>query len=319
MRDQLLRELKTLRKGLGLTAPDLLGKVGPTLRQAAGVQPDDTSGMARRKVVKLISDVTYYLPDVQRWMAGVMFSLPSYTEFVGLSYTSRLTEAGMRIDRDLRTMQRQADRVLQKIAEDASEHIERVDDVDWYTDALRIALLLDTERATVYEARRIVAVDELEHIDLHLNVDPHQFEQGLVDVDVLYGGELDTDEDSYTDRVVARIHLPGLVLPGETHDIGLLHRLPTHTLHTQHVCIPTAPCNYLEMMVRFHPNNPPTDLSLIDGTPTTTPTTNQPPPHTEQLDIDERGTTRATFGNPTPGHAYGIRWTTPPPITYHFN
>ena len=43
-------ELRRLRKGEALYAPDLLGRLGPTMRQLAGIAGDDDAPTARRKV-----------------------------------------------------------------------------------------------------------------------------------------------------------------------------------------------------------------------------------------------------------------------------
>ncbi|MEJ7743107.1 MAG: hypothetical protein WKF73_11455 [Nocardioidaceae bacterium] len=69
------KELQELRRGRGLDAHDLHGRVGPRIRQACGITETDSPAVVRRKVLLTLTELCSRLPDDLRLAALVALAL----------------------------------------------------------------------------------------------------------------------------------------------------------------------------------------------------------------------------------------------------
>src|SRR5262245_40377635 len=105
--DALESELKRLRKGRGVLADDLDGRIGPELAQVCGVMSSDSAVIVRRKVIERLTDLTTRLPEDLRLIAQVSLALHEETRHRFLA--ERLQWVAERLQRDARTIRRRAD------------------------------------------------------------------------------------------------------------------------------------------------------------------------------------------------------------------
>jgi hypothetical protein len=200
---ELVRELKTLRKGRGLFVRQISDRVGPALRKACDVADSDGPVEIRRKVAERLESLANGLPADLRVAIMAAFALDRDARLP--FYQDRVRWAAARLQRDDRTARRRIDEGIERIAElAASSAGGRSDDVlpsdgsaaSWHTNELRISLVLDQSAPEAFEIRRVVADrDRLTELDLALTLTagPDRDQPVGVDelsVDVFYGGRL---------------------------------------------------------------------------------------------------------------------------------
>src|SRR5689334_6684299 len=130
MTTNLVRELKTLRKGRGVHAGRIVDKVGAGLAAACGITRADGPAAARQKLVTRLTELVEQLPEDLQLAARAAFGLipdvrhPLYQERVGW--------VASMIDRDARTVRRRVDEAVDQLAELAVTTARR-DDGGWHT------------------------------------------------------------------------------------------------------------------------------------------------------------------------------------------
>ncbi|HEX7307363.1 MAG TPA: hypothetical protein VF330_30955, partial [Lentzea sp.] len=149
--DQLLGELKTLRKGLGVETDDIEPRVGKGLRWLCAVEEGDTGERVRRKVRGQLSAlVTQCNPD-QQYLLRAALGLSAAT--VPKMYQERIKEVADLTFVDPRTVQRRIDSALGRLVQLALESRRQVDvqrRPPWHTGDLRVVISFDLRVPEVY-------------------------------------------------------------------------------------------------------------------------------------------------------------------------
>src|SRR5262245_25932683 len=106
-RADLVRELKTLRKGRGLYAGRFEERVGPGLRAACGVTDGDGLVVIRQKVAARLTELADQLPEDLRVAIMAAFGIPLEVRLP--LYQDRVLWAAVKMDRDSRPVRRRVD------------------------------------------------------------------------------------------------------------------------------------------------------------------------------------------------------------------
>jgi hypothetical protein len=310
---ELVRELKTLRKGRGLLVGQIGERIGPALRAACGVADGDGPAEIRRKVAGRLESLASGLPEDLRVAAMAAFAIDRDARLP--FYQERVRWAAERLRRDDRTARRRIDEAIDRIAELAASSDAltlEMSTTGWHTDKLRISLVLDQVVPEVFELRRVVAdrdgLSELE-LAMTLTAGPKRDQPVGVDeleVDVFYGGRLLRKTMETTDRFGLFLALPRPLRRDETHDFALRYRMADGEIRSLYVCVPKHRCDLFELRVRFNLNGLPAHIWRlsdvfhhdVDG----------PVPTRELLTPDAAGEVHTIFRQLTPGLAYGVRW-----------
>lgn len=298
-RVELVRELKSLRKGRGLFAGRIEERVGPALRAACEIADGDGPVATRDKVATRLRELAAQLPEDLRLPTLAAFAVTDDVEARLPLYQDRVQWAAVQVDRDPRTVRRRVDEAIDQIAELATG-VTTVRAADrssgWHTATLRVGVALDRDQPEVLEQRRIVVDrDGLREVDLAAT--PHTTRPDL-DVCVFYGGTL-VERDR-----------PGLALPrpmsrGESHEFAVRLRLPAaQAMRPYLVCVPGRPCELFDLRVRFGPR-PPRVWTLSGAAPGAVC---DPVPHGLRHPVDRAGEIHLRFYQLAPGLAYGARW-----------
>lgn len=297
---ELVRELKSLRKGRGVFAGRIGERVGPALREACGISAGDGPVAIRRKVTARLVELAGQLPDDLRLVARAAFALEDEARLP--LYQERVHWAAVRLDRDPRTVRRRVDEAIHQLAELAAD-APGGGAGEWHTAELRVAVALDRARPEVLEQRRIVADrDGLRELDLAAPL-PVGHDRD-VDLDVYYGGTL---VDRGGDRPDFGLVLPTPVSRGESHDFAVRFRLPTaHEMRPYLVCVPRHPCELFDLRVRFGPDRAPRRVWTLHGTSGREGADQVR--HGHRHPVDPAGEIHLRFRRLTPGLAYGARW-----------
>ncbi|SFW63448.1 hypothetical protein [Amycolatopsis australiensis] len=278
-RTELVRELKTLRKGRGL-AGRIEDRVGPVLRSACAISENDGWVAIRAKVTGRLSELSSQLPEDLRLAALAAFAITP--EARQPLYQERVRWAASRVDRDPRTVRRRVDEAIDLLAELASGEPAGSSPDRWHTTALTVAVVLEERR--VFEQHRVKAEEDgLRSFDLAVPA---------AEGSVLYGGTL--RESS--------VELPGPLSRGESWEFAAVFTVePAENV----VYVPRHRCEVFDLRLKFGTRNPPEVLAL-DGAFKRDIT--DPRYRGRPLQPNAAGEVHVRFRHLTPGLAYGARW-----------
>lgn len=304
-RAELVRELKSLRKGRGLYASQIEERVGPTLRAACEVTDGDGLMVIRQKVTTRLAELAEYLPDDLRLATLAAFAINAEARLP--LYQDRVLWAAVKVDRDPRTVRRRVDEAINQLAELATSAPNNppAPAGTWQTTELRVAVGLDRARPEVLEQRRIVVNQEgLRELDLAVSLPAMRRD---LEVEVLYGGTLLDRGMEASDRLGFALALPKPLARGESHDFAMRFRLPTaRVMRPYMVCVPKRPCELFDLRVRFGQDQVPQRVWMLHGA--FQRDVSDPACRGHQHPVDPAGEIHMRFRQLTPGLAYGARW-----------
>lgn len=277
-RAELVRELKSLRKGRGLQASRLPDRVGPALRAACAVSEPDGMVVIRAKVTARLSELSSHLPEDLR--VAVLAAFAITPEARQPLYQERVRWAASRVDRDPRTVRRRVDEAIELLAELASPVA--ASPGSWHTASLTLALV--PAESCVFEQHRVVADED--------GLRSFSLATGGADGLVLYGGTL----------AEGMVELPRPLSRGESWEFAATFKAKPGS-HLAYV--PRDRCELFDLRVRFGKEGPGEVLAL-DGA--FERDIADPGYRGRAFPLDAAGEVRLQFRHLTPGLVYGARW-----------
>lgn len=318
--EQLVEDLKVLRKGRGILASAINTRIGTALRLVTGTLATDDAVDVRRKVGGSLRRWAEELPEDLRVAVLVAFALDENERLP--YYQDRVHLVAELLARDERTSRRRIDEGIERLAEIAAASTTEITDheiepgIGWYTEELRVTLALDQPTPEAFEFRRIVADrDHLGYVDMAMTLTSPPERNGTVrtddlEVDVFHGGRLTRRAMETTDRFGFRLVLPKTLKRDESHQIGMRFRVRENKPTLPHyVCVPRQRCVDFDLRVRFNVDSLPDKIWRLNNT--FQRDIDDPVPTGEPLELDPAGEIHIRFHELTPGLAYGIRWTGP--------
>ncbi|MGC7102501.1 hypothetical protein ACPZ19_48195 [Amycolatopsis lurida] len=288
---ELVRELKSLRKGRGVHAGRIGERLGPNLRLVCGITGEDGPVTIRGKVVSRLVELAEHLPEDLRLVTVAAFALT--TEVRMPLYQDRVGWAASRINRDSRTVRRRVDEAIDQLAE-LVVTVPRAVAGTWHIAELHVAVMLDRPQPEVLEQYRLFTdQDGLTELDFSSSLAAGR---RPAEVDVVYGGTL-------------RHHGPAsrtLVLPeplprGKSHDFAVRFRPPR--LQSYVMQARQRPCDLFDLRLRFgRDRTPPHVWTLRDVRE------DADPPQGHRHPVDRAGEVHLRFRRLLPGLAYGAHW-----------
>ncbi|TDP96355.1 hypothetical protein [Labedaea rhizosphaerae] len=307
-RDDLVAELKTLRKGRGMGAAALTERIGPGLREVFGIDPAADGASLRQAVARRLRELSESLPQDLRICVVAAFGLQKDVDLP--FYQDRVRWAAEQLQRDDRTVRRRIDEGIRQLAELALAPAVAgpVEDGDggWRTESLRSILSLDRPTPELIEFRRVAAErDGLGEVDLAWTMSKVELPEDLP-VEVLYGGTLVSRQLEAADRIGLMLRLATPLRRGEVVEVALRYRAPSEQMRPHYVCTPLHPCDHFELRVRFPSDRPPNYVWLLDGVLQGDIEDKVAP--RDLVRIDEAGEVMVEFRRLKPSRSYGIRW-----------
>ncbi|WP_394621370.1 hypothetical protein JNUCC0626_20405 [Lentzea sp. JNUCC 0626] len=311
--EQLVSELKALRKGHGVETDDIGARVGRVLQRVCGVEAGDTGERIRRKVRDQLNALIDQCHQDQQKLLRAALGLDSATPRM---YQERIKEIADSAFVDRRTVQRRIDSALVRLAQLALE-TRRLVDVrkrpPWHTLDLRAVISFDLRVPEVYETRRIVAgedgVEEVE-VGLTLTPPPDWTGAGSVEdlgVDLLHGGELSAGTMKARNRIGFVLRLPEPLARGDEHEYAFRVKVPPERgIAPHYVCTPKYQCDRFSLHVRFGAVLRPHRVWRLSGI---LPLELDDPVWTGDLVVPNRfGEVHTSFDNLEPQLSYGFGW-----------
>jgi hypothetical protein len=309
---ELVKELKTLRKGRGVLAGDIRSRVGPGLRAACEVTENDEPGEIRRKMSAMIEDFAATLPSDLRVAVTAGFALQTESRFP--RYEDRVDWVAKKLGHLPRTARRRIDEGVQHIAELVAESLAHAEyseqAIRWHTIDLRLEVALDRPRPVVVEHRRVIShLPGLTELDLAVTLaSDDRYPDTRPDdlrVDVVHGGTLERRGMESSERVGFVLVLPRPLARGETHSFTCQYSFASERVLRQHMaCVPRYPCDLFDLRVRFGAAH---RFWLVRGAFQRDVDDHRSPG--EELPIGAAKEVHVRFRHLSPGLAYGLRWT----------
>jgi hypothetical protein len=310
-------EIRALRKGRGVSAGDLGRRLGPHLEELAGrPAASAVAGDLRQALAGELSDCAARLPPDLRTAVLVSLGLTAETRQMA-HFGDRVWWLAERCGYTYRTGLRRIDAAEQLLAEQIAGDLRRrrgrtaAAPAGWYLDEFRAVLRLDTATPESHEHRRLVATRAgLSEVVAWLDVprSPGKPRIGLC-AEVAYGGRLVRREEpgSSSSRFQFVIELPVQLQPGDTHDYGLILRVPPgEQMRSHYLFTPECRCDTIDLRVRFHPGHLPVWVRQVEAE--TVRMFDDAQPGGESLSLDAAGEVHVRFQNPAMYLGYGLQW-----------
>ncbi len=287
--NQLVSELKVLRRSRGVNAKEINERIGDALRMTCGIADQDGAADIRRKLRRRLSQLAGQLPWDLKVLAQAAFGL--VPEAHHAFYGERLDWAATHINRQERTLRRRADEAVRQLAELAAAELPLSGTSGWHTETLRALCDLAAPGPEIFQFHTIVAdQDELSEIDVFDSVGEPR---------VLFGGRL-------LNR--STLIFPEPLRRRDRHEFGLSFR-PRAAIEPHFVSIVRQPCAQLEMRVKFAAADVPSRVWLLAGVAPTELA--DPARRGAAVLVDAAAELRVRFTAPVPGLAYGVGWVRP--------
>lgn len=306
-------ELLEIPRGRGMLANDVADRIGPGLRVACGVTPDDSPALVRRKVGDRLTELCGRLPTDLR--ISVLAALALDPEADHQFMQDRMGWAARRINRDHpRAAVRRMKVGFRIIAEQLDD---LVDDPSinegWHTGSLRALLRMDVDPPQLLEERTIVSTaDGLEEVELRFSAHGKGSDTGSdnpITAAVLYGGEITGSERVVPSHRKFALRLPAPLRAGEQHEYGVRFTAhPRAVTPPFYVLTPLQPCAKFSVRVRFG-TEVPKQIWRVDGIPSRA--IDDYAPDDALVSADRFGEVALEFSRLHQGLSYGVRWAAP--------
>jgi hypothetical protein len=311
----LVGHLSALRKGRGLLEPNLRRRLHDQVARLCGIDDRDDLPTVREKIVTTVADLLRHAPaEVRR---AVMVSLAAEPDAQFPTLTARRDWLAGSVPCDVRTVRRHEDRGFAMAATASAGRllgpipVPRLPGSDWYFNTFRAILRLNGRTPELIEERRIVAVrDGLAEIVVAVSLpeSPESMNDRPVEADILYGARIVRTEYPTRSHFRFVLSLPRPLNRGETHDYGILFRVPEgRRMQPHYAIVPLAPCEAFEVIVKFNPVHLPSEVWRLDGVAPRILDSDQPTP--DVLHPDDVGEIRLHFTELKQGLGYGMAWT----------
>lgn len=312
--NQVIEELKEIRRGRGLRADDIHSRVGDVLRMACGITRIDDPPLIRRKLVLRLTQLSSKLPADLKLAATVALGLHHQAD--GSFLDQRIAWLADAFDRDPRTARRRVDSAFRLLAELLYETGTRDRKADsyssdgWYVESLRAILRMDLDPPILTEERRIVAqVDDLDELIVPVSAPrlPEIPEGEGLRAEIGYGGEIVEVQRISSGHTRFVIRLPEPLALGQRHDYSIqLKAYSRAHMRPYYVFTPLRRCEEFTARVRFDSRHTPRLVWRINGLPAKA--FEDFTPGDDQLTVDRVGDVVLEFHDLRQGLSYGLQW-----------
>jgi hypothetical protein len=310
--DALERELRTLKRGRGIAADQIVLAAGPHLRDLCDFRATDDPETLRIKLKAQIVRASIQLPADERHLALVALGIDPAAQHRFLK--QRLQSTLQALDRDaIRTPDRLANRGLRRIAECLVRRMSGEPNPyvtnGWFTESLDSTVRLDLERPELHEHRRIVptraGVDRL-LVSLTVPIPAGTSSVRGSQVEIRTGGTALAATEISPGLYQGVMPLPRILREGEPYEYDVTFVLAQHSLmRPYYLLTPLRHCQDFRLRVCFDPDRLPGAVWRIDGVPRAVAEAAGTPDSTLGPGSGEAS---ARFRALHPGLSYGVRW-----------
>jgi len=305
-------EIRSLRKGRGLQVGDLDQRLGPHLTELANGAADADQALRRHTLAAELLTCSTELAGDLRTAITASLGLSAETRQM-LHFKDRVSWLAAELGFEYRTALRRIDTAEQLLSEEVARELRRrraravTAPLGWHLEELRTLVRLDTPTPEAHEHRRIVAAkDGLREVMAWLDV-PSSSGRPSLFTEVLYGGQIVRKEQPGGTRFQFVVQLPRPLQAGESHEYGLLLRIPPgQRMRPYYIFSPECQCDEFDLRVRFDLSRRPAWIRRVDGE--TVRTFDAAEPAGDVTALDDAGEIHLGFPAPTMYLCYGAQW-----------
>ena len=297
-------ELSRLRKGRGVSRPDLLAVLGPTLRTILDVDDTTREDEARTRLVSLLTGEASALAEDLRALVGASFGISDSHPLLH----DRLQAVGEILRRDERTLRRRlaeaddllADRMALRFGARQGLSIP-----GWHWSSYRFEVDVTGDRPIFLSTRTLIpSIDGLSAFEEIVSI-PQVGDSDSLHVEAVAGCTYLGRDPLSGNSWRLLFALPRALAAGEAHKTVVRFTWPSREwIQPVAAFVPMRPVERFEVSVAFGQPRSCKKVWILDGV---LPTSFADPPVTDELVSAE--TAEATFNDLLLGHAYGIAWT----------
>jgi hypothetical protein len=310
----LAEELKVLRKGRAMRHIAVVKRLGPETKKLCRIAESDGAVAARAKVAAAVNALLRDEPREVR--LAVLAALALHPETNHRDLSSRRLWLAAQLHCQERTARRRVDEAFEALVQAAAESevdgtAETTSPHDWHVLRLRAVLRLDASSPELTEQRTIAfARNRVGEIVCQLSIPRTNRDASVphdVLAEVLYGGQIRSRERPSEQHFRWVMELPRKFGLGETHEYGIVFRLPQGQVMAPHYVLqPLVPCEAFDLMVRFDPERLPKMVWRLNGV--VPRMIDDDRPCAELMRPDRFGEVRLEFRSLLQGFAYGVKW-----------
>ncbi|MCG8914929.1 hypothetical protein L6E12_03885 [Actinokineospora sp. PR83] len=306
--DEVVAELRALRRGRGVQKPGVTEQLGPALRFLCGISPADDPAVAQVKLLDRLRALIGELPEDLGLVVAVAMGLHPETRHKFLRERAEWLAA--RMERDPRTVRRRIDEGVGLLVEQAlaGAVARRDDNLGWYVRRFEAVLRYDRASPECLERRCVVAErPELAEIELSFTVPPASDDPPELLVEPVHGVTMTGVRRVRRNRFTIRLALPRPLQVGEEHDFTVITRTAAHqSMRSHYVFFPERRCDEFDLRVRFAPGAVPARVwGLAEAFPRDV---DEIRPSEDILVPDALGEVHVAFDHPRTGLGYGAQW-----------
>lgn len=308
--DEIRTELGRLRRGRGVYAANLWDRLGPNLRELAGVDGHDRLQTRWRLIEELETCAAQLTAELRAVILGALAISQETRHLRNLD--GRVAALAERLNYGERTIRRRIDDTEVLLAEAIADRLRllgirtAIAPEGWDLDELRTMLFVDRPGPEAHEHRRIIATrDALREVVAWLDV-PADGAVGLVP-EMMYGGDLVRQVSPVRNRFHLMVRLPRALRIGESHEYGMIVRLADgQSMRPHYIFTPECRCRVFKLRVRFDRARPPAWVRRVEGEPVRL--FDAAEPGADLLTIDDAGEIGLEFRSPAMYLGYGVQW-----------
>ena len=264
-------ELGELRRGRGVMAENLPGRLGPVLYGMAGIEPGGNDDETRKRLVGFLEDLAAGLPEDLQTAFAAALALREDVRFRFLE--ERMQWLADWLHRDVRTARRRVDDAIRLVDAAVSLPARAAGDYEsWHLARLRALLILDGAKPLAIEERTLVADrDDLAEIQVATSIPAPRGTrpQGhSAELKVLYGGSLTGSTWPTETYLRYTIRLPQPLRRGQSHEFGIsIATPPGQPFNPRYAIQPLRRCDEFDLRIRFGAAAQGPSVWRIDGLP----------------------------------------------------
>ncbi|SDP66412.1 hypothetical protein SAMN05421507_11262 [Lentzea jiangxiensis] len=267
-------EIRRLRAGHGVLAPNLAERLGPHLRALCGLNQD--AAQLRATLVQHLLAFAGGLPQERQDVLAVSLAIDCGVEHLA-HFTDRVDHLAALLSVSTRTALRRIGEAEQELAGEIAAELTRnrggtrfVN--SYYISEYRVivdntAAHADPATVSVYQEREIVCVqDGLSEIPIRFELPEHiDTPNPRFSAHVRHGGRVTSLRRPSSTGFELVVGLPAPLVRRQAHRFGLSFVFPAEVVRAHHVITGEVTIRRFQLILKFHPDHPPMWIRRVEG------------------------------------------------------
>jgi hypothetical protein len=330
--DQIRDEIRRLRAGRGVFAPNLAVRMGPHLRNLCGMPDDgahDDTAQLRPTLIQHLLALAGGLTNERQDALAISLAIDSNVEHL-TNFNDRVDHLSTLLAASSRTALRRIGEAEHELAKEIAFELSSNTGGERFVKSYYIrscraivdntAAHADPATVVVSQEREIVCVqDGLAEIPIRFELPEHpDTPQQVFSARAQHGGRITAQRRLSPTGFELVLGLPSPLAQRKAHRFGISFTFPAELIRAHHVITGEVTIRHYQLIVKFHPDHPPAWIRRVDGEDirtldayarrTVAPSGGFP--------LDAVGEANLTFHHLSPHLAYGCqyRWSGTPEV-----